>query len=134
MNRRLNHCCRTGLCLVVLLVCGTQAKAAWIGYKNDTPHTVVVQGSSNVGGQVRKGQPHQINPREAAWDQVTAGVKTITVFDPQQPNRVLWQGQVNVGDKDQFFSIQVEIGADKQPRMKLVPVAPPAGMMRRPPR
>ena len=132
MSRFTTHCCRSGLCLVALLVLGAApAQAAWLGYGNDTRIVVVVQGSSTMNGRVRLGQPHQIRPRESAWDQVTAGAKTITVFDPAQRNRIIWQGQVNVGEKDQFFSIQAEMGADRQVRFKLVPVPVPAAMMPR---
>lgn len=121
MTASLRNLGRASLCLAALLVCG-QARAAWIGYKNDTQAVVVVQGSSPVG----VGQPHQIDSNQAAWDQVKAGNKTITITDPKT-NKQLWKGNVTVGDKDLFYSIQQ--GKDGSYRM--VPVAVPAGMMPR---
>jgi hypothetical protein len=123
MTSPLRNLSRTGLCLVVFLVCGaTQARAAWIGYKNDTGAVIVVQGSSPVG----VGVPHQINPTQAAWDQVKAGNKTVTITDPRT-NKLLWKGNVMVGDQDLFYSIQV----GKDGSCRLVPAAIPAGMMPR---
>jgi pyruvate/2-oxoglutarate/acetoin dehydrogenase E1 component len=111
-----------GLTLAALLACGAASQAAWIGYKNDTPVVVVVQGSSQVG----VGQPHQINSTHAAWDKVQPGVKTITITDPKT-NKLLWKGPVTVGDKDLFFSIQV----GKDGSIRMMPAALPPGMMPR---
>ena len=57
-------------------------------------------------------------------------MKTITITDPRT-NNVLWQGQVNVADKDMFFSVQSEIGADKMVHIKFVPATVPPGVMPR---
>jgi len=133
----LSQRCRTAsLMLLALTLCGAlpaTAEAAWMGYTNGTNMVVLVQGSSQApNAMIRRGPPHQINPKEAAWDQVQPGVKTITIFDPRQPNKIFFHGQVTVGDKDVFFAIQPDgVGPDKVPRVKLVPVAPPANMPRR---
>ncbi len=130
MTSPLRNLSRAGIILAVLLTCGAaSSQAAWIGYRNDTGLVVVVQGSSAVG----IGQPHQINAKQAAWDQVKPGNKTITITDPKT-NKLLWKGPVTVADKDVFFSIQV--GKDGSVRM--VPAAgptpptPPANTMPRP--
>ncbi|MBY0522288.1 MAG: hypothetical protein K2R98_02770 [Gemmataceae bacterium] len=136
MTRLFHHCRTASLMLLALVLCGAlpnAAQAAWVGYQNNAGFVVVVQGSSQgPNNQVRRGPPHQINPKEAAWDQVQSGPKTITIFDPRQPNRVFWQGQINVGDKDMFFIITPDgVNPDKSPRVKIVPAAPPAMMPRR---
>jgi hypothetical protein len=123
MTTPLRNLSWAGITLTVLLVCGVApSQAAWIGYRNDTGAVVVVQGSSQLG----VGQPHQINPKQAAWDQVKAGKKIITVTDPQT-NKLLRKVEINVADKDLFFSVQV----GKDGTVQLTTVAVPPGMMPR---
>jgi hypothetical protein len=127
------------LCLLALAVCGlTPAWAAaggTIGYRNDTNLVILVQGSSvDPKGNINRGPPHQINPRETASDQIAVnGTKTITVYDPKVPGRVYYSGQINFLGKDQLYSIQLDpvMAAGGVPRVKLVPIALPQAMMPR---
>jgi hypothetical protein len=96
--------------------------AGSIGYRNDTNMPIIVQGASTTpNGRTLQGPPHQINPNESAVDLISQpGTKIITVYDAQQ--RVLFKGPVAVAAKDQFFSIQLEMGPDKKViGAKLVP-------------
>lgn len=105
-----------------------QVASGWLAYRNDTTLPIVLQGSTVLpNGTERRGTPHQINPREAAWDQVIgAGPKILTIYDAK--GRVLSRDTVQFVGKDLFFSIQLDIavkGADKIVKTRLVPVPDP---------
>jgi len=144
-------CCQLLIvCLLALLVPGAvspqqpqgrpgmQAQPAlqarnvgWLVYRNDTNGPVIVQSASlGANGRLQPGAPHPINPRGAAWDQISgAGPRMRIVYDAQQ--KVLFQGQVNFVGQNLAFSIQQEAavkGNEKAARARLVPVALP-GMM-----
>jgi hypothetical protein len=104
------------------------ANAGWLAFRNDSPILVIVQTASpGPNGQPRRNAAHQLNPREAAWDQVTGqGPKTVTVYDAK--GRELCRETVNFAGKDLFFSVQVELNAkDKTLKAKLIPVPDPRG-------
>jgi hypothetical protein len=106
-------------------------KVGWLAYRNDSPITLVVQASApGPNNQERKGPPHQMNPREAAWDQVSgSGLKTITVYDAK--GQALLREGVNYAGKDLFFSIQADVivkGKDKIVKVKLVPLPDPRNL------
>jgi hypothetical protein len=105
-------------------------KVGWLVYRNDSPISVLVQASiMGPNNQERRGAPHQMNPREAAWDQVsTPGPKTITIYDSN--GKVIFRDSINYVGKDLFFSIQAEVtvkGKEKIVKGKLVPLADPRG-------
>jgi hypothetical protein len=107
-------------------------KVGWLAYRNDSPVTLVVQASApGPNNQERKGPPHQMNPREAAWDQVSGpGQKTITIYDAK--GQVLLREGVNYTGKDLFFSIQADValkGKDKVvTKARLVPLPDPRNL------
>lgn len=103
-------------------------KVGWLAYRNDSPVAIVVQASAaGPNNQERRLPPHPMNPREAAWDQVSGtGYKTITVFDVK--GQVLVRDSVNFTGKDLFFSVQADVtikGKDKVIKAKLVPLPDP---------
>jgi hypothetical protein len=108
-------------------------------YRNDTGILPVrVQGGSILpNGMPRLAPPHIILPSgrvglpgATAWDQIVApGPKLIVITDPQNPNRVYFRGQILFGNQNQFYSIQMAgMGPGRVPMVRLVPIAPPAGM------
>jgi hypothetical protein len=130
-----------GICLLGLVLAAPGALPAqqppaagrqtWVGCRNDTNLVIVIRGSSVVNGQVRYGPRHQLNPLEKTWDPVAPGVKTVTVWDARQANRILFQGQINVGNQDQYYSVQFDraaMAADGIPRVKLAQVPLPPMM------
>lgn len=105
-----------------------QTVSGWLAYRNDTAVPVFLQGSVILpNGTERRGTPHQINPREAAWDQVIgAGPKILTIYDAK--GRLLSRDTVPFVGKDLFFSIQLEVlvkGNEKIIKTRLVPVPDP---------
>jgi hypothetical protein len=114
--------------LALLALAPRPASAASLGYQNMTNLVVMVQGSStDAKGVEHKGTPHQINPKESAYDQInTPGTKTITIYDPKQANTVYYKGTINFMGNDQLFSIQMDnAAAGATPKVKLVPVPIP---------
>lgn len=134
MNRRLRNLSLVCCFSAALVLCGAwpqSAHAAWLGFRNDIPGPVVVQGANVVNNVIRRGKPLPLNPTEIAWDQVPQpGNRLITVYDTRT-GRVLFQGVIPVAAADLFFSIQLDLNPippapDKGPRVKLVPTKPPS--------
>jgi len=69
-----------------------------IAFRNETPVAVIVQGISIVNGMLRRGQPLLVVRGRAAGDfNVPAGLRVYSVYDANQPSRVLVKDQpVNV--------------------------------------
>jgi hypothetical protein len=67
-----------------------QVPAASLTFRNDTKAAVIVQGTSNVGGMIRRGQPVLVAAGRTGGDfNVPAGQRSYTVYDANQPSRVL---------------------------------------------
>ncbi len=132
MNSRLLSLAAALLCFATAEVATAQAPAAggaqangWLAYRNDSVIQVLVQASVVQNNQERRGPLHQINPREAAADQVFGvGPKIISISDSK--GRLLYRDTINFTGKDQFFSIRVDVSAkDKSLKATLVPVSDP---------
>jgi hypothetical protein len=121
-------------CLSLALLVGAPGRVAAgsLGYQNMTNLVVMVQGSStDAKGNEHKGPPHEINPKETAFDQINAaGPKKITIYDPKKANVIYYQGTINFTGKDQLYSIQFDNAgaAGAAPKVKLVPVPIPQAM------
>ena len=99
--------------------------AGILAYRNATPMQVIVLVSVTVNGQQRNGQPHVLNPGEAAWDQVVGlGLKVVTVYDPKT-QKPIGEQRINFAGKDQFFIIQADPAT--KGRVRLVQVPDPRG-------
>jgi hypothetical protein len=144
MNRRVRGLRAAALALLAVGLLGAipaPGRAAWLGYRNDTKQPVIVQGAMVQGRIVRRGAAHLLYRGDVAWDCILVpGTKIITVYDANNPNKVLWQGPVVVGAADLFFSIQFDKPPPPRkgqrptpPRIQLVPTklpTPPPGMRR----
>ncbi|HJT77369.1 MAG TPA: hypothetical protein VJ739_09235 [Gemmataceae bacterium] len=94
-------------------------------FRNDTNAPLVIQGASVVRGQLRADQPVSMLPGARARINLP-GNKLITIYHAKLPNRPLYQGTIQGGSDDQFFSIQSDTVLG---RVKLERKKPPAGMM-----
>src|SRR5262249_37094101 len=66
-----------------------QAPASLV-FRNVLKSPVISQGTTVLGGMVRRGQPVLVAPGKAGGDfNVPAGVRFYTVYDANQPTRVL---------------------------------------------
>ncbi len=68
----------------------SQGPAASLVFRNELQTPVIIQGISNVGGMIRRGQPILVAPGRVGGDfNVPAGVRSYSVYDANQPSRVL---------------------------------------------
>lgn len=104
------------LAIAVLIAVGVTltpapASAGWITITNDTAHTLVVQESHTVNGQVRKCKPLKLAPGEVLREfRQTGGTKTLSVSETGLFGKQLFSGSLTWTD-DAAFSIHKD--ADK---------------------
>jgi hypothetical protein len=97
--------------VLVLLPVGAQPgalKAEGIGFRNDLPIPIIVQGTSLVNKMLRRGQPLLILPGKTAWDiNLPAGLRFVTIHDANQPNRILYRDPpIPFKGRDLFFGVK----------------------------
>jgi hypothetical protein len=101
-------------------------EAAGIGFRNDTPYPIYVQGSVTVNGQIKRGPLLLIKPGQIGWDvNLTKGNHTITIYSTS--NQKLFQDAHVFPGNDQFYSIMpVLVPRGQPPRVDLkeMPVPP----------
>jgi hypothetical protein len=92
MNRRASLV----LALVCLLAGGSGTASAQVGaanvvsFRNDLKVPVIIQGVSQVNGQIKRGAPIVVGPGQTKQDLfVPAGVRLYSVFDSSMPGRIL---------------------------------------------
>jgi hypothetical protein len=110
-----------------LLVCAwpVAAQAAWLGFRNDTGVPIIVQSGSPTRTGMRWSKARGLYQGEVSWDSVVQkGARVIVIFDGKK--RPVGKAQINCGDDDQFFSVQVTRVRGKVV-VQLVPAKPPAG-------
>jgi hypothetical protein len=103
--------------------------AAGIGFRNDSPESVIVQGKMITKKMVKIGKPVLIRPKALIWDKtVPAGQILFTIYDANQPSRVLFQGPVQFAGNDLLLSIVPVPAAAKSSGEK--PAAEPRVLLR----
>jgi hypothetical protein len=112
--------------LAVLGALPEVARAASIGFRNDLPGTILVQGESIVNGTPRRGQVLRIFSGKMAWDtNLKAGARTIRIYDARN-NRLLLQQMLPFDGKDVSFRVVLVPATARTPaRVQLVPLQPP---------
>jgi hypothetical protein len=113
-----------GLGVLLVLLLASAASAAGIGFKNGHRIPIIVQGATVENAVLRRGQPLLIAPGKMAWDvNLKAGPRIITVYDANQPTRVLYTGPVPFAGRDLLFTVSP---MPRNPlRVLLVPLPPP---------
>jgi hypothetical protein len=121
MKRRMVAVRTYGVLATLLLVgAPSHSQAAWFGLRNDTPAPIMVQSAP--------GRPMILLPGEVTWENIPRPIaKAIQISDAKPPRPVLFQGRLQVGAADQFFSIR-QVGPG---RVALLPALPPAPPPRR---
>jgi hypothetical protein len=103
------------LALALLALLPLQARAAGIGFRNETNSPIVVQGASFVGGMLRRGQALIIHPNRSALDpRLPLGTRLIIIYDANQPNRVLLRERVEFRGQDLLFRVRQAPGGGVQ--------------------
>jgi hypothetical protein len=105
------------LAVFALLPAGVQAET--LVFRNDTNAPLVIQGACVVNGRLRHDQPIAMAPGATARI-VLPGNKLITVYHAKLPNRILFQGTIQGGTDDLYFSMQPDpvIGKVKMEQVK----------------
>jgi hypothetical protein len=105
------------LATFALLPAGLRAET--LVFRNDTNAPLVIQGACVINGRLRHDQPIAMAPGAVARI-VLPGNKLITVYHAKLPNRILFQGTIQEGKEDLFFSMQPDpvIGKVKMEQMK----------------
>ena len=87
---------KIGLLGVLLALAGSNsAFAGWMGFRNDTKDTIVVQETIIVNGQLKQNKPQRLFTGEAVRDtQCTGPQRKISIFDPKNPNTPIFTGNV----------------------------------------
>jgi hypothetical protein len=80
--------------LLILLADPAQAAAGWMGFRNDTGMTLVVQETVTVGAGTRQGKPQKIFANETIRDTppVGGGQRTFTITESGNADKVLHTG------------------------------------------
>jgi hypothetical protein len=128
--------------VVLLGVLPAAAEAAWLGFRNDTNGTIVVQGASIVNNLPRWGKPYRLLPGEVYWENILVqGNKLIAVYNVNQPNRPLHQEIIQCAGSDLFYTVEIELGTPggngqppTPPKVKLTPTKPPEAPKKERPR
>jgi hypothetical protein len=68
------------------------AFAGWMGFRNDTKETIVIQETITVNGQPRPGNTRRLFSGEAVRDVGGVGQRQISVFDLRKPNKPIYTG------------------------------------------
>ena len=84
----------TLLIAVICLAGPAQAAGGWMGFRNDTTGTLVVQETVSVGTGNRPGKPQKIFANETVRETPPAGgQRTFTIADPAKPDKPLFTGR-----------------------------------------
>lgn len=109
--------------LAILFLASSLAHSGGIGFQNKLSQPIVVQGASVVNGMNRRGQPIVVVPGRIAWDvNLPPTQRQITIYDANQPNRVLFRQVVPFAGLDVLYSVVPNIPGSPMPvRLQLVP-------------
>ena len=78
---------------LVALMGADSVFAGWMGFRNDTKETIVIQETVVIGGQPRTARPQRLFAGEAVRDTpLPGGQRRISVFDPANPNQPIYAG------------------------------------------
>jgi len=104
--RTLRQACLGLLALAALGAMPATAAAGSIGFRNDLSIPIVVQGESVINGVLQRGQPLLMAPRKCAYDtNVKAAPRQITVYDANNPNRILLRVVIPYDGRDVNFRV-----------------------------
>lgn len=88
-----------GICTLLgagaLVASASDSQAGWMGFRNDTKDTIIIQETLTIGGQPRLGRPQRLFTGEAVRDTPpVGGQRRITVFDANNPNQPIYTGNL----------------------------------------
>lgn len=83
-----------GLLGVLIALTGADtASAGWMGFRNDTKETLVIQETFIINGQARLGRPQRLFGGESVRDtQCAGGQRQISIYDTKDGKQPLYTG------------------------------------------
>jgi hypothetical protein len=80
--------------LVIGLTAPGMSMAGWMGFRNDTSATLVIQETIAVGKDSRPGKPHKLYSNETIRDTPASagGSRVFTIADAARPDKPLYSG------------------------------------------
>lgn len=79
--------------VLIALAASGPAFAGWMGFRNDTKDTIVIQETIIVGGQPKPAKPQRLFVGEAVRDtQCNGKQRKISIYNLQNPNQLLYTG------------------------------------------
>lgn len=97
----------TALAIALVPFTSLSAPAGWLTIKNDTQRTIVIQETTSVKGQPRRGKPSALLPGESIREFLPGPtVKTIEVLDARNLLVPLWAGNIRCQEETQAFLVK----------------------------
>lgn len=100
------------LALLVPAVLPNVVDAGWMGFRNDTQTTLVIQETVPTGGAGRAGKPQKIYSNETIRDTppTSVGQRTFTIKDAANPDKVLYSGALNcpTANENVLFVLKID--------------------------
>lgn len=91
MFPRFRHLRNLAILSVTVLAVSGRAEAGWMGFRNDTSATLVLQETVATG---RTGKPQKVFANETVRDTPPAGThRTFTITDPSRSDKPLYTGR-----------------------------------------
>ena len=80
--------------ILLLVAVPSNANAGWMGFRNDTGKTLVIQETVSVGTTTRPGKPQKIFANETVRDTHVSGVgqRSFSIVDAARPDKALYTG------------------------------------------
>ena len=112
--------------LVAFVLAAGRADAGWMGFRNDTSATLVIQESISPG---RPGKPQKIFANETVRDVPPAGThRMFSIFDPGRPDRPLFSGRFPApADNENVLYV---LKSDGKGGLRIEAIKTPAGVSR----
>jgi hypothetical protein len=81
---------------LVVLASADFVFAGWMGFRNDTKDTIVIQETMTVNGQPKLSQPQKLLVGQAVRDTLNVGAqRRFSIYDPKNPNVPIYTGNFN---------------------------------------
>ena len=119
-------------CLFCLADVG-RAAAGWMGFRNDTSATLVVQETTSAGGGARPGKPQKIFANETVRETPPAGgQRTFRIADAAHPDTPLFTGRLASPAANE--NVLYVIKSDGKGGLTIEAVNSPASVSKSPPK
>jgi len=83
------------ICLFLVLADPARADAGWMGFRNDSGTTLIIQETVSVGTGSRQSKPQKIFANETVRDTPPSGGahRVFTIYDSAHPDKPLYTGR-----------------------------------------